>query len=302
MKKQRLLIYLLLLCSNTIFSQQEWAPIGARWVQNIGIDFDSIPAPNPLLDYYVVECTGDSVINNLNFRKVGDYLMHQNGGKIYYWFGDSLNLVYDFEAEVGDTVNLNLLSCLGGVINLSVKVDSVGFIVVSGQTLKRVVTNSLPSDPFLHWFFPDGSYTYIEKIGRPHGVVIENLPPCVPILGYYPPWLRCYSDSGIDYKSPRFLSFGDFDCEYQPPTSVKETNQLTWSVGPNPTSGMISIQTNETVVEMRLFNPTGQCLLSKTLLQEKTLDISAFPSGVYWLQALGKEGRSLGVVKVILML
>lgn len=301
MKKQRLLIYLLLLCGNTIFSQQEWAPIGARWVQNIGIDFDSIPAPNPLLDYYVVECTGDSVINNLNFRKVGDYLMHQNGGKIYYWYGDSLNLVYDFEVEVGDTVNLNLLSCLGGVINLSVKVDSVGFIVVSGQMLKRVVTSSIPLDPF-YWFYPDGFYTYIEKIGRPDGVIIEDLPPCIFLSSYRAPWLRCYSDSEIDYKSPRFLSFGDFDCEYQPPTSVQEPNQLTWSVSPNPTSGMISIQTNETVVEMRLFNPTGQCLLSTTLSQEKTLDISAFPSGVYWLQALGKEGRSLGVVKVILML
>ncbi len=82
--------------------------------------------------------------------------------------------------------------------------------------------------------------------------------------------------------------------------NVQETNKLTWSVGPNPTSGMISVQADETVVEMRLFNPTGQCLLSTTLLQEKRLDISAFPSGVYWLQALDKQRRSLGVVKVVL--
>jgi len=298
MKKQSLLICLLL-CGNTIFSQQEWAPIGARWIQNIGIDFDSIPTPNLLLNYYVVECTGDSVINNLNFRKVGDYLMHQNGGKIYYWYGDSLNLVYDFEVEVGDTVNLNLLSCLGGVITMPVKVDSVGFIVVSGQTLKRVVTSSIPLDPF-YSFYPDGFYTYIEKIGRPDGVIIEDLPPCILLNNYRAPWLRCYSDSEIDYKSPRFLSFGDFDCDYQPPTYVQETNRLTWSVGPNPTSGIISVQTDETVVEMRLFNPTGQCLLSMTLSQEKRLDISAFPSGVYWLQALDKQGNLLGVVKVVL--
>ncbi len=81
---------------------------------------------------------------------------------------------------------------------------------------------------------------------------------------------------------------------------MQEPNQLTWSVGPNPTSGIIFLQTDETVVEMRLFNPTGQCLLSTTLSQEKILDISAFTSGVYWLQALDKQRMSLGVVKVVL--
>jgi len=160
--KKILLPACLLLCCCSIFSQQEWAPIGARWVQNIGIDFDSIPVPNPLLDYYVVECTGDSMVNGLNFRKVGDYLMHQNGGKIYYWYGDSLNLVYGFEVEVGDTVNLNLLSCLGVVVTVPVKVDSVGAIVVSGQTLKRIVTTSIGPAPY--WFYPDGIPT-LKKLG-----------------------------------------------------------------------------------------------------------------------------------------
>lgn len=131
-------------------------------------------------------------------------------------------------------------------------------------------------------------------------MIIEDLPPCILINSYTSPWLRCYTDSEIDYKSPRFLSFGDLDCDYQPPTHIQETNALTWSAGPNPTSGVISVQTNETVVEMRLFNLTGQCLLSTTLSQEKRIDMSTFPSGLYWLQALDKQRRSLGVIKVIL--
>lgn len=300
MKPKFHLPFLMLLACHSVFSQQEWAPVGARWIQNIGIDFDSIPAPNALLDYYVVECTGDSVINNLNFRKVGDYLMHQNGGKIYYWYGDSLNLVYDFEVEIGDTVNLNLLSCLGGVINMPVKVDSVGFIVVNGQTLKRVVTSSIPLDPF-YWFYPDGFYTYIEKIGRPDGVIIEDLPPCIFLSSYRAPWLRCYSDSDIDYKSPHFLSFGDYDCEYQPPTSIAEVTSQNWSIGPNPTTGLISIQTEEPFVEARLFDFSGKLLFSQILQSEKILNLGAFPAGIYALQLKGSESTAWKTVKVILI-
>lgn len=296
MKKAFLPVFLL--CSHLAFAQQEWAPVGARWVQNIGIDFDSIPAPNPLLDYYIVECTGDSMINNLNFRKVGDHLMHQNGGKIYYWYGDSLNLVYDFEVAVGDTIQLNLLSCVEGegVATVPVRIDSVGEILVSGQSLKRVVATNLLSGP--DWFHPNGTYIYIEKIGRPDRVIIEDLATCAIINSYEPPWLRCYSDSEIDYKSERFLSFGDLDCEYQPPTGTQEVSRATRSVYPNPATDLVFIQTDESFLEARLYSLTGQLLSATTLRAEKQIDLSTLPQGLYWLQLRDRQGLPLGATKV----
>jgi len=285
---------LLLFCAFSAFSQQEWAPIGARWYQNIGSDPDLLPPPYPVLDYYLIECTGDTVVNNLNFRKVGNYLMHQDGGKIYYWWGDSLNLIYDFEAEAGDTVNFNLLHCEGYVVTMPFLVDSTSFVEINGQMLKKVYCSGM-----MDWLYPE-TYTYLEKMGRTERVMIEDNAQCAWITnGFIPSWIRCYADSEVEIKSDYFLSLGDYACDYQRPTGTLEAPQRTWSVSPNPTAGLIAIQTEEAVVEARLFSLTGQRLLTARLSGEKRMDVTSVPQGLYWLQLLDGQGTVLGAVKVV---
>ena len=60
-----------LLCLSAA-AQAEFAPIGARWFQNVGINTDSYI--HPLQDFYVIESEKDTLVDGLLHRKVGDFL------------------------------------------------------------------------------------------------------------------------------------------------------------------------------------------------------------------------------------
>ena len=67
MKKLLTLAFLLL--TGASFAQQEWAPIGAKWI------FDVHPFPNPGIGYTSVIVEKDTTINGIACKKLyGEYV------------------------------------------------------------------------------------------------------------------------------------------------------------------------------------------------------------------------------------
>lgn len=84
------------------------------------------------------------------------------------------------------------------------------------------------------------------------------------------------------------LYIDDIHVWKEDPVGISEiASEIKASVYPNPTSGMIAIETDELIESVILMSSNG-VTLSKTT--EKTLDLQNFPTGVYFLNIISDRG------------
>lgn len=68
-------------------------------------------------------------------------------------------------------------------------------------------------------------------------------------------------------------------------TDNPEFAPIVLTIFPNPTDGFVTVETNLTeVMDLEVIHTTGQRLLRKTILGAASLDLSAFPAGVYFVR------------------
>ncbi len=266
-------------------AQVEFAPIGAEWVFNHPVDGENI-GYEPLEGWMSYQCTGDSTIGNQVYRKVGTMLFLQQGNKVYLRHEEIDHLVFDFGLEVGDTTLLSFPICFFPTVDNSNReiqertyiVHSIATIMVGSQSLKKF--------DFLEYYNPGTSpgpvYEYTEKLGNS-----EWLTGGCPLPGtFFPPWLRCYKDSIVDYKSEQWLSYNISDCYYLPPSSVGQPDG-DWTgikFAPNPVDEFLTIDFGDQVVSnLSIANFSGQIIYQKSGDQSGTIQIDTknWPKGVY---------------------
>ena len=266
------------------FCQKEWAPIGAKWYMNVSVDNGN--AEPPLKNYYVIESKKDTIIGSVTYRLVGDYPMLQEGGKIYYYYKDSLRLIYDFDVSIDDTVTFNMLDCANNVFNMKYIVTSIDSVLVQNDTLKRVKCNMVHSE-----YFNPNTYEYIEKIGAKR-IPVENLAGCVWLSETTPSWLRCYQDDEIYYKTERFKSYGDLDCDFAGIIDGIKTNKAgTFNLFPNPVKNTVKILGIESPGYLTVYDLTGKILIKKFVSGEIELDIGYFEAGIYFARFHSHDGN-----------
>ena len=281
----------LLLFPFGLFAQQDWPVIGAQWVQNDGYYYE-YP-----YTYTILECTGDTIINNLSYRIIEngwdiETFIHQDGDQFYYLFNDSLQLLYDFDVAMGDTVIFDLFSAdyLGTdtIFSMPYRIDSLTQIITNGISLDRVYTTNLgdittPGIPY--------RYNYTERIGYDRRI-FENEAGLIYIADAGPETLRCYFDHEIEFHSNLYYFLEIDSCfATEPPNAVIniDNEEITISIHPNPVSqtAKINLETTASIQELAisLFNLNGQMLLfeNRNFAQEIQIDVSPFPSGIYFL-------------------
>lgn len=280
-------------------AQLEFAPVGAEWIFTPILD-DS-QSSNPLASWVSFKCTGDSIIDGQSYRKVGHNLLFlQEGGEIYLRFKDSLYLVFDFEAEVGDALDLFIPVNVGlakvfeqtEMYLWHFVVDSIELLPTNGQPLKRFFLES--SNPV--WTGITGySYQYVENVGDLNWFIgqpgINN--------SSVPSWLRCYRDSTLEFHSPQLLSLGTTDC-FDTTTSVSLTLPPGISIAPNPVTDMLSFDLGPLKISQITFvDLRGRIVYQKSGEQSGMIQIDSgsWPKGVYLCHA--QYGANSLVLKIV---
>ncbi len=267
---------------STIHCQQEWAPSGSKWHYNIGINFDTFPPVHPLAGFYELSYNGDTMINGLLMKKIGEYLMLQEGGQIYYWQYEALRLIYDFDVALGDTVTFEKPACgLNEVLMLDHVIVNIDSIWIDTLPLKRIEAMPIEGDSL-------SKYLYIEKIGSLKSLVETE---CNYILTYQPAWLRCYEDNETSYRSDRFLSYEEEDCEVI--SVITDTKQPVLQpqikIYPNPTSQEVGINLSEYAystkfIALSVLDANGSIIFSEPISNQLfTVNITHLPAGLYFL-------------------
>lgn len=73
-----------------------------------------------------------------------------------------------------------------------------------------------------------------------------------------------------------------FDLVNNNPASIFENDVIAWNVLPNPTDGMVRIESEELVKSVEIFNPQGERIVINTPnAQSDMIDLSSFAAGVY---------------------
>ncbi len=179
-------------------------------------------------------------------------------------------MIYDFSAELGDTVTIR--NVISGP-NVKYKVIGIDSIFIYNALRKRYQFE------FLSWPVND---TWIEGIGSmDHGIIY---------CGYYntSPWyfLLCYKYNDIlYYQNP------DYTACYYPYVGQDEfIDDDKFTFFPNPATTFITINVNEgqQINEVIIYNQLGQKVLVEKPVNNR-LDISGLKQGIYTVEVINQR-------------
>ncbi len=267
-----------------------FAPLGATWSYNPetwGPPWFS----NPLFAYFLVE--RDTTILGYQARAIGFYVNEENqlvridsltkyvstlGNKVFYKVGDEFVLLYDFGAQIGDTIHSKVedfpysLGCVSGfsegVIEFSYVVDSIGTTIIDGEELRMLYVHTLDNFPDPNWHFWE---PIVERLGYAGwgGFWWGQGGGCILETGY----LRCYVDQDIMWRSNYFNN--GLPCDYTDVSEIPISSQL--NISPNPSKSFVCVP--DDARNIAVFNFTGQRL--KVDIENSKLDVSRISSGIY---------------------
>lgn len=228
-------LIILNLYATVVFSQHEWAPIGATWYYNN-------PGPNGESNYSYTKytCEKDTIVNDKICRLISSNahkeVMWEENGVVYYWYDEKFRPIYNYTANVGDEVCFEFKAY--GISTGSLKVDSVynlkgNVLSVEQEIMSNIKTYQVeintPSeiDPFV--------YVYSERIGYA-GKFIFTLR-LYETTGGYSTSLRCYNDDILSYKAHLY----DYPCDHTELTDLELQNDSYIKTHPNPCNGYLKI-------------------------------------------------------------
>lgn len=214
------------------------------------------------------------------------YYLYRKGGKAYVVEADTLRLLYNLTAEVGDTIPLPAYSGINypDFSHIVVKVIEKGTINMDGRDLIRQVYN-------LMYYFEEGPWPesgrqieVIEDLGvleldalcqvpDPYGIVIDHINPR--------PVLRCFLSDGFEYKA-QFWTGRPCDA-YQ---TITDLTTVTDNATPfSVYSDFIRFHQAHAGLTYQILNVNGLQIQQGTLKSgESEINISALQRGLYILQ------------------
>jgi hypothetical protein len=103
-------------------------------------------------------------------------------------------------------------------------------------------------------------------------------------------------DSDMDVLSASFLDDKIAWHENLGVLGINENTLIDFAVYPNPTTAILTVQSNSTIVQIEIYNPFGQLILSN--MNENQIDISSVSQGIYFIKIKDKNGN-FGTKKIV---
>ncbi|MEI6434062.1 MAG: hypothetical protein WCP32_04390 [Bacteroidota bacterium] len=258
------------------------------------------PGLIPYSDY--VKFQGDTTINGLTYKKVwrsvdalqstwtsDGFIREDNSRHVYYmtWAGGPANnLLYDFSARTGDTVNL-----FYDPMGIYFIVDSVdNTTLLTGETRSRLFLSAYAVGGFLL-----GHDIWVEGMGSLFGVLQSGS--CA-LVGDNPALLCFHENDTLKY----FLN-GFSTCFVTTGTGERLANDIFIRVFPNPTTGQLSIRVYDPAtlpLKVIFSDPAGKKILEKTLVNEVSeVDLTGHPSSTEVFYSISGSGGVVSTGKII---
>ena len=276
--KKTLFIAVLLALAATNLKAQDYEPIiqeGNEWHT-----LDVMVSPGfPPYDHYttlVHWISDDTLVEGVRYTKVLETrneegtprlaaLLREENGKVWKRESSTDLLLYDFTAQVGDTVRF-------GDFAESFVVDSISFEQIGGVDRKKIwfgLEYDITGEPY-------AIETWTEGIGSDMGLLFSGW--FYATGGYYQ--ALCFHQNGELLWQNEYYGTCMID-------AVEEMDISPISLYPNPTSDVVHIEGVE-AAEVLVYNSIGQ--LVKTLQNSNEISAADLPEGLYLLWITDIEG------------
>jgi hypothetical protein len=239
------------------------------------------------------------------------YIIRQEGGKIYHYYQDRFNLLFDFDAEVNDTIKFTfrykkfdndlvlphnlLLLQQDTVVSARFKVES---ITANAQNLKTFKTKVLDEDiPEFQLYYAPHTYIYTEKTGW-HEEFMPMLDNAAhPDMDVFRS-LRCYSEPGFSFSSDEWAATF-LPCNHSIATGFdsppKEESSIIY---PNPFNDRLFTFTNDGGA-VEIIDASGKTVYYLELTKGiNEISTTHFLKGIYFIKIQDKD-NSIRIFKII---
>ena len=301
--KTRIISGLFLLMTCGLWAQ-DFAPIGAEWHYTEGFfmsgdkNFLKITSEKDTL-YQGKACRKllKTRIIWCNMRTETEFVYSENNA-VFFWQSDltGFQKLIDFNAEAGDSwaIQMNDMVIATDIDSVLIEVDSTSYIDINNQLLKVLyVTYRGYYDDEIEVQY---SSQIVEKIGDMY--YLFNFFPELGLAcdGNYSEGLRCYEDEELGLYSTGIADSCTY--VYYWTDIEEEGKESIFSFYPNPTNGVVEINTNsqENLV-LEISDLTGRLISKYDFISNTEIDLSGLPDGIYLMKA--SDGHRMEIKKII---
>ena len=283
---------------------QQWYPENANWIFNKQEPL-SFPA-HGYIKYSVLEDTTindttaklitiDTLFYNGNESVKDSLFVHESNSKVYFWNGNQFKLMYDFNLNVGDTLNVDI--DLNNCDSVSpVIVDSISIINLNGQELKvQHISYTLYTEE-QYGFNSTLSEQIIERIGSEKHFIYS--PSCIIEDEFTYSGLRCYNDDTISYKNEwwenHFPAVGCDSLLNDTTTNIQELEQGGFRIFPNPFNDFVTITNKNMFTDgfyIELYNSSGKKLNRILYKNMVAINLRNYQPGLYFIKIYQKTSE-----------
>lgn len=292
----KFICFLSLICivHKNLFAQTEFAPIGATWYYTWGATTG--------FGYEKITCEKDTIFNESDWSKLThevngyDGITHQfftitlppafvyeDSFRYYFYFNQQTYLLYDFNAQPGDTFTTLYDPFWDLQANkITLTVDSIGIQNINGIDLRWI---KVSSPNYSEWPWAVRIY---EKLGSLCYLFATWDSPLNE--GYYQ--LRCYDDSGFGHYETGVTSACD-----EIFSGIDEIENTFFGISPNPAIDVIAIEGSADLFgsEIGIYNIIGSKMKTSMFTDSRNeISVSDLPAGIYFLQM---KNHSLKFIK-----
>lgn len=293
-------------------SEYIFAPVGAEWYYTESFSC----CPENHFRHIVSE--RDTSINGHTCRVLSncyddmecedEYIILHEDNKVYYFYNNQFNLLYDFGVEVGDTVEYVFMykdSYANGTVKdtlFSARYIVESVIESSNET--KVFRTQIVDDDVCDFYgiavppIEYQTYSYEERIG----LDMEFMPKfgnAPEPAGQVFKFLRCYSDNNYSFVSNRWSEYS-LPCNNKSTNIFNEYNNVFTNIYPNPANNLISVSVN-TECTIDIFTVSGYRVLSSNLHSgTNEISIENLSAGIYYvnIQSEGKISKNIKLIKL----
>ena len=296
-----IIIFVLAFIPTYMSAQVESPLIGAEWHYTSS-------SVEPLDNFYLYRVEKDTTINGKIGKKInritsnnqvlGYEILYLENDRVYYWFENDFHLMYDFAAEIGDTVIFSFKSYAltfpfaDTTLEVSGKILEKSQVSVNGELLMRVKSSIIASAGLENEYIWPGEFIYTEQIGHDYLEmdIIYKIPLPSTMSGSR---LRCYNNNiNFSYITPFWDIHGNGSaCDYLLSTNTIDTKQYI-AVFPNPVKDVLSLTVANTlhIQQIELFDLNGRHVKTYKA-NERELSLKGLPPGQYLLELNTDKGK-----------
>jgi hypothetical protein len=296
--KTRFALLFLSFFASIVYSQVPFAPAGAVWYYSYDNEFSS--------GYIRIVNLGDTLIDGKNCRILqktqygfsfpGNYdtlvmsneYIYNDSDKVFYFRKGGFFTLYDFGATVGTSWKVVGNAITNNVDSGQVYVDSTGFEVINGDSLRVIYATHIAGSCIGWW-----NAKIIERIGCVNEYFFPDYVSCV-VDANEGGALRCYSDNTFSLYNTGLKP----SCDYILSIDGLDNKLFGLSVFPNPTSNFLKLQTKDNSPlpqgTLQIFNIQGALQMELAIPKHQNqlqLNLSHLPAGLYLGRIVSSTGE-----------